>query len=238
MRLKRHETFRSLSAAVGVAVAVAGGFGAAVGTYSPPDPQTAGVDAHAGGAYAPGSQVAEAVSTQDNGDGTFTVLRVTAVRGSAVGANASASGGGTPVAGQGAEVGRTRFSLLQSVCDENGECLPQQEMAGEVPGSAFQFDPLMQSATFSYEFDGCQIDVGWTGEGLIGPVEGHASSTRVAPWHAEVRADARAEMSRVAPADIDACFLGAPIQNAPGYLSQGALSHDGHVHVVEDAWWD
>lgn len=230
---------RSLGGAVGIAVAVAGGFGAAVGLYSLPNPQGAAVGA--GATYASADQRAIAVWRQDYEWG-YTRLAVEAARGGFVtGAGAGASTAGPPDGGADASVG-ARFHAELYTCMWDGNWCEITQSWGNtlgpsggtaVPLSAFEFDPAMQRARFIGDVDGCHFDVEWRGDGLVAPYEGHAqdsgSFVQGDPFGAGANASEHgfAEVSRVAPAHLvmdpapeqPTCSHLDELPN--GYLSQG-----------------
>lgn len=231
---------RSIGGLVGVAVAVAGGFGAAVGFYSLPDPRSAAVGA---GVYANAAQRAVAAATLRRDQFGFTNLRIEVVRG-LKGARGGASGMGSDWPrsslshGANADVG-TFLHAEVLTCDNQGGCFTEQQWDGSFPLDAFELSPQMDGAHFSGEAEGCAFDVVWTGEGLITPFEGHhliadselGPAGGTGPWRTRQNAQVGgfAEISRVAPAHIEmtpSAFEGSCTpyvrDRAPGYLSQGA----------------
>jgi hypothetical protein len=214
---------RSLGGAAGLVVAVAGGFGAAVGLYELPDPQTAALDAHV---YSRADQRAIAVRRTDYEWG-YTVLRIEASRGGSAGAEVGNAEPSPPPPG--GEVA-TWFRATLETCPNDAECSTQFWNDG-VPSEWFVFGPTMEGASFQGQVDGCDFDVEWSGQGQIAPFEAHDSIAQTGIWHADARLDgASGEASRVAPAQVDTCFTDLDV-DVPGFLSVGARSTTGHVHV-------
>lgn len=246
------QRLRAVGGAVGVAVAVAGGFGAAVGLYSLPDPQGANITAEA---YARAKERAFAASTLQADEFGSTVLRIEVSRGARrLYAGVRESGDDSPLAEehQNTDVELGIFFHAELLrCYEFG-CEPDQEWDASVPLEWFQFDPAMgaasdpavPAASFSGEVEGCQFDVVWHPEGLIVPFEAHRADSESSspdpsdPWRRRTHAfvSGVAEVSRVAPADIlmdpgqaEPSCLHYERSGAPGYLSRAAGLEPGLV---------
>lgn len=223
--MKRLERMRTIGGLTGVVAAVAGGVGAAVGLYSLPDPSIMSVDTHA---YARVTQRAEAVIRIDNGDGTTTRIHIEATQGPTV--LAAAPPGDENPSGAVLDVS---FSASRHICDANQNCERTDEWGAQLPLSAFQFDPAMGTAHLQAEAagGGCSFEVHWVGQDQIAPVSNVDHEGPQAPWNTHQKTEAFAEVSRVAPATVTACF--GTFQNVPGFLSQGVRRVISHSHVNE-----
>jgi hypothetical protein len=207
----------------GVALAVAGSFGVAVGTYSLPDPTSASVG---GSVYERVDQRAAAF-WEGMYLGAEHALRIEVFHTSSAGM----PDGSTPAANVGASSLNAALMkcLVESCegqwagCEGSESCEFVQGWDGAIPAEAFTFDPAMSSAHFKGTVQGCDFEVSWTGEGEIVPVSNHDENTHLAPtpWRAEVDFSGLAELSRVAPATIVDSCLGLPDTAARGYMSQG-----------------
>jgi hypothetical protein len=223
MKTKR---MRSVGGLVGVAVAVAGGFGAAVGLYSLPDPQSLGGD---GGVYARLDERGIAVwNHHDESTGVTTQLRIDVSRGGSAGEDLGVSAEDWPRL-DGRQDLNVSFLAVRRTCWTEDQC-NEQYWNEQVPSVWFVVDALMNQASFHGAVEGCQFDIEWTGEGVIAPWAGYEHSDAwLGPWNAGMHLqNAFGELSRVAPAQIsmspgewDGCQPWSSGDPAPGYLSRG-----------------
>lgn len=202
---------RPLGGAVGIAVAIAGGLGAAVGVYSLPDPRHFSVSADV---YARADQAAFAEWQQETEDG-FLSLRLMVSR--------TASGGGRGFVSESSRQAaaeqdvNTYFQASVETCGDAG--CDERFFDSPVPIGSFRFSPVLRDASFSGEVDGCRFEIEWTGTGAVVPFHQANTFSHVSQWNAFIDQDAFASVARQAHVSIAACFLSAP--DAPGSLSVG-----------------
>jgi hypothetical protein len=206
---------------LGIVIAVAGGFGTAVGIYSLPDPQTAFVTASV---YEDVNQHAQAQFENSDDGGGSVFFEVDIVRGALVAADAYAT-----THSHGASSARflgTTFDARRDVCvfdSEQGDVCDFKVWSAQLPLNAVDFDPLMQSAHFSGTIDGCHFDIVWKTSGKIAPFEAISPSQTLQPWNVTAGASAYAVLAKDGTtADVSACF--GTLKHIPGHLSEG-LQH-------------
>ena len=224
MRPSRSRVLRPIGGLTGVVIAIAGGFGVAVGTYSLPDPTSLRAE---NDAYVRVDQRAMAVWKIEDQDG-YRELRIEATRGAS--AEAAADAG---IDGAGTRQGRDtnayfRAQLLR--CSPGDECTFEEWRATLAP-DAIEFDPAMGGAHFAGVADcnpetdcdagtTCTFDVEWTAGGIPAPFEQRQADVGLHPRGMDEKVEGFAEVSRVAPAGIQSTCAGET-EEAPGYLSMG-----------------
>lgn len=213
------ERLRPLGGVTGIAIAIAGGFGAAVGGYSLPDPQSLRAEEEI---YARVDQRAVAVWKTTVGN-EYRELRIEATRGGSAEARGRVTANGESESSTGRDV-RGSFQAHLLTCTDPGTPNEQcdfQEWKAAVLLEQIEFDPAMQSARFNGIVDGCSFDVRWTGEGLPAPFEQRNAEASLGSQGFNEKAEGFAEVSRVAPARIDTSCVGSTTESAPGFLSVG-----------------
>lgn len=211
---------RSFGGALGIAVAVAGGCGAAVGVYSLPDPSHFAV---AGDVYVRADQRARA-HVHEEDDLGYRNLWVLVSRG------AGARGRGfvsesSHEAFESHDVS-TYFQASLEECNWYDECQTARTWEATVPLGWFHFSPVLRNARFGGVVDGCRFDISWTGTGAIVPGAGGNVNFGIGTMN---HSAAGPDVFRVALVDLASCAMSA--EDAGGALEQGVKRSESNARV-------